>query len=292
VTSKIDMSGIRTSAAAEFLGVSPSTLRTWERRLGFPHPRRTAGNHRQYELSEIEALREALGETGNISSAVAIVKTRGRGPTSPARLLRAFDSFDEIAADRELEESTALRSIERSVDELLLPALELAAARPGREAELEHACRWATGWLHTARRLAPAATRAEGVLLLDSGSPLGVEGVYVQAFELFCRRAGMRVLLLSAALPEARFANAVRALRPTAVVICGSAASLDVVGNPLRRALGAAPGAHLVSYRAARLVSGSGGIPSLGDRPTDASAALGELTAAEKEPAAAQLDAV
>ena len=67
---------------------------------------------------------------------------------------------------------------------------------------------------------------------------------------------------------------------------------MPVWRNPLRRALGAAPGAHLVSYRAARLVSGSGGIPSLGDRPTDASAALGELTAAEKEPAAAQLDAV
>ena len=286
------MSGIRTSAAAELLGVSPSTLRTWERRLGFPHPRRTAGNHRQYELSEIEALREALGETGNISSAVAIVRTRGRGPASPTRLLRAFDSFDEVAADRELEESTALRSVERSVDELLLPALELAAARAGRDAELEHACRWAIGWLHAARRLSPAATRPEGVLLLDSGSPLGVEGVYVQALELFCRRAGMRVLLLSVDLPEARFANAVRALRPTAVVICGSAASLDVVGNPLRRVLAGAPGARIGSYRAARLVSGSGGIPSLGDGPAEAIAALGELTAPEEAPAVVELDAV
>ena len=36
------------------LGVSASTLGTWERRLGYPQPRRTPGNHRQYELSEIE----------------------------------------------------------------------------------------------------------------------------------------------------------------------------------------------------------------------------------------------
>src|SRR5436190_18562311 len=285
------MGGIRTSAAAELLGVSPSTLRTWERRLGFPQPYRTAGNHRQYELSEIEALREALGETGNISSAVAIVRARGRGPSSPSRLLRAFDSFDEVAADRELEESLALRSTERSVDELLLPALELAAGRDGREAEFEHACRWAIGWLHTARRLAPPATRREGVLLLDSGSQVGLEGVYVQALELFLRRAGLRVLLLSADLAEARFANALRALRPAAVVICGSAASLDVLGGPLRRVLAAAPNVRLAGYRAARLVSGRSGIPTLGDGPAEAIATLPDLLAVAPAPLAPAMGA-
>jgi len=49
--------GIRTRAAAELLGVSPSTLRSWERRLGYPRPRRTPGNHRQYDLTEVETLR-------------------------------------------------------------------------------------------------------------------------------------------------------------------------------------------------------------------------------------------
>ena len=32
------MSGIRTNAAAVMLGVSPNTLRSWERRYGFPPP--------------------------------------------------------------------------------------------------------------------------------------------------------------------------------------------------------------------------------------------------------------
>ena len=230
------MSGIRINAAAEMLGVSPSTLRSWERRLGYPHPRRTPGNHRLYELDEVEALREALRETQNISSAVEVARQRGRGPASPARLLAAFDRFDEAAADRELEESLAVRSVERTVSEVLLPALEMAERRPNGEAELEHACRWATGWLHGARRLAAGATRPEGVLLLDSGSPLGVESVHVQALELFLRRAGLRVLLLSAGLAEGRFRSALRALQPTAVVICGSEARLDVLGGPLRRA--------------------------------------------------------
>src|ERR671919_1906276 len=229
------MSGIRINAAAEMLGVSPSTLRSWERRLGYPLPRRTPGNHRLYGLDEVETLRQALRETGNISSAVEVARRRGRGPASPARLLAAFDLFDEAAADRELEESLVVRSVERTVTEALLPALEMAARRPNGEVELEHACRWATGWLHGARRLAPAATRPEGVLLLDSGSPLGVEAVYVQALELFLRRAGLRVLLLSAELADRRLQSALRAVQPVAVVICGNEAKLDVLAGPLRR---------------------------------------------------------
>ena len=44
------------------LGVSPSTLRSWERRFGFPAPRRSTGGHRQYELAESpgEAHRQIL----------------------------------------------------------------------------------------------------------------------------------------------------------------------------------------------------------------------------------------
>ncbi len=58
------MTGIRTNAAAEVLGVSPNTLRSWERRYGFPTPKRTVGNHRNYELVELQTLRDALAETG------------------------------------------------------------------------------------------------------------------------------------------------------------------------------------------------------------------------------------
>ena len=269
------VSGIRINAAAEMLGVSTSTLRSWERRLGYPQPARTPGNHRLYELSEVEALRTALRETHNISSAVEVARVRGRGPASAAGLVAAFDRFDEVAADRELEQSLVVRSVERTVSELLLPALELAARRRNADAELEHACRWATGWLHGARRLAASATRDEGVLLLDSGSPLGVEAVQTQALELFLRRAGLRVLLLSARLAEARFRSALRALAPRAVVICGSEARLDVLGGPLRAVRnGGGPAPRLYGYRAARLVAGRDGVRSLGEEPDEATRAL------------------
>lgn len=205
------MSGIRTNAAAELLGVSPNTLRSWERRFGHPKPRRTAGGHRQYDLGELEALRRALLETHNISSAIEVARQRGEGPTSAARLVEAFDRFDDTLADRVMEESLAVRSVERSVEDLMLPALELVRDRDGREAEYEVACRWATGWLHAARRVVPAATRAEGILLFDSSSRLDLESLHVQALELALRRAGFRVLLLSMSLAQERLARDARA---------------------------------------------------------------------------------
>src|SRR5919107_2240440 len=138
------MPGIRTNAAAEVLGVSPNTLRSWERRYGFPTPHRTAGNHRNYELVELQTLRDALAETGNISSAIALARQRQEAPAAGGTLRIAFDNFDETAADRAIEQSLALRPLERTVEELLLPAIDSLAADPGRDAELEFAARWAT----------------------------------------------------------------------------------------------------------------------------------------------------
>src|SRR5205807_628970 len=88
------MNGIRTNAAAVMLGISPNTLRSWERRYGFPKPQRSAGGHRQYSLTEIEALRLTLAETHNVSSAISLARERGEGPSTPSRLTGRFMSFD------------------------------------------------------------------------------------------------------------------------------------------------------------------------------------------------------
>src|SRR5947209_9270818 len=122
------MNGIRTNAAAVMLGVSPNTLRSWERRYSFPSPQRSPGGHRQYALTEIEALRQALEETHNVSSAVSLARERGSGPSSPRRLAAALGAFDEDLANRLLEESLALRSLERTGEEVLLAAVEVVAA--------------------------------------------------------------------------------------------------------------------------------------------------------------------
>ena len=264
------MSGIRTNAAAELLGVSPNTLRSWERRFGYPKPRRTQGGHRQYDLAELEALRRALQETHNISSAIEVARQRGEGPSSPLRLLDAFDHFDEGAADRLLEESLAVRSVERSVEEVLLPAVEMAQGRDGREAEYELACRWATGWLHAARRVVPPASRPQGVLIFDSSERLDIEALQVQALELGLRRAGFRTLLLAFDLPPERVVRAMRALDPTAFVFCGGEATLEVVGRLVYTVRQVGSAAPVFEYRESMPVSGEHAIPSLGAAPSEA----------------------
>jgi DNA-binding transcriptional MerR regulator len=264
------MSGIRINGAAELLGVSPNTLRSWERRFGYPSPRRTDGGHRQYELADLEALRRALLETHNISSAIEVARQRGEGPTSAVRLVEAFDRFDEHAADRAMEESLAVRSVERSVEELLLPALDVTGERAGREPEHEAGCRWATGWLHAARRVVPAATRPEGILIFDSSARLGSEAVQVQALELVLRRAGFRVVLLSIGLEQDRMVRAIRGSQPAAVVLAGADATLDVVGRLVYAIRRAGSAAMVFEYRNATPVSGKHAIPSLGTAPTAA----------------------
>ena len=266
------MPGIRTNAAAEVLGVSPNTLRSWERRYGFPTPKRTAGNHRNYELVELQTLRDALAQTGNISSAIELTRQRQAAPASSDKLLLALDGFDEEGADRAVEESLALRPLERTVEELLLPAIDRLSEDPDREAELEFGVRWAMGWLHGARRLASTASRPAGILLLDSSSGQEAEAVHAQALDLTLRRAGFRVLMLSSELGDERLQRALRALDPTALVLCGPGADTPTAVGLVRRIRDAGFEAPLYGFRATGLIGDA--IPSAGDAPSEVTGML------------------
>ncbi len=266
------MPGIRTNAAAEVLGVSPNTLRSWERRYGFPKPKRTPGNHRNYELVELQTLRDALAETGNISSAIELTRQRQSAPASGSSLLAAFESFDEDAAERAVEESLAVRPLERTVEEMLLPAIDRLAADPEREAELEFASRWATGWLHGARRLASTASRPAGVLLLDSSHGQDAEAVHAQALDLALRRAGFRVLMLSNELGDDRLERALRALELTAIVLCGPGADTPSAVKLIRKIREIGFDAPLFGFRATGLIGDA--VPSAGERPSQVTGML------------------
>ena len=266
------MPGIRTNAAAEVLGVSPNTLRSWERRYGFPVPKRTVGNHRNYELVELQTLRDALAETGNISSAIELARQRQSAPASGGSLIAAFEAFDEASADRAIEESLALRPLERTVEELLLPAIDALAADPEREAELEFAARWATGWLHGARRLASSASRPAGILLLDSSQGDDAEEVHTQALDLALRRAGFRVLVLSNQLGDERLERALGALEPTAILVCGPGADTQGAVRLVRKIRELGFIAPLYGFRASGLVGAA--VPSAGERPSEVTGML------------------
>ena len=262
------------------LGVSTNTLRSWERRYGFPKPHRSAGGHRQYSLTEIEALRSTMAETQNVSSAISLAKERGEGPSTPARLGAAYAAFDEETANRTLEESLGLRSVERTIEEILLAAVaSLDEPRP--TAEYEFAWRHATAWLAAQRRLTPPSTRPEGMMIFDASGRTNLDALYVQALEIVLRRAGLRTLTLTPDIELARLTRALRALQPSAVVLTGRRVSLDSIGRLVYAVRSVTPDVVVFDFRGGIPATGASTVRRLGDSPSQArDIALDCLTAA------------
>lgn len=278
------MNGIRTNAAAVMLGISPNTLRSWERRYSFPQPLRSPGGHRQYSLVEIEALRLTLAETHNVSSAISLARERGEGPSTSARLIATFQSFDEDTANRLLEESLGLRSVERTIEELLLNAVAALREPDHNTAEYEFGWRHATGWLSAQRRLAPPASRAEGIMIVDASAPCDLDAIHAQALEVVLRRAGLRTLSLTPAIELTRLGRALRALDPKAVVLTGQRVSLDSIGRLVYAVRSVVNQVAVFDYRGAVPDTGASTVYRLGETPVAArDALLGNLAPSQPQ---------
>ena len=209
---------LKTSEAASLLNVSPNTLRAWERRFGYPKPQRSPGKHRLYTHGEIAALKDALQEGLSISSAVS--RAREGLSADADTLVGALSSFDRERADGALEAALALRSLERSVEEVLLPSLEELQRRHGLDsAAWAFAARWADDWLRRAQR-APPPVRQVSLLIGDATrDELDPDAPAVRALDL-CARAGTRLLCLSVR-GVSGLSDALAMLEPDAVVLAG-----------------------------------------------------------------------
>lgn len=275
---------LKTSEAAAMLNVSPNTLRAWERRFGFPRPRRSPGKHRLFTHGEVAALKDALQEGLSISSAVS--RAREGLVSDSNSLVGALISFERDRADNAIEATLALRSVERSVGEVLLPTLEEIGRRYGHEsAAWAFAAHWAADWLRRAQRLAPPPVRPLSIIVGDaSRDELDPDAPYIRALELLCVRGGIRVLSLSAR-GVAGLGDAVAIHRPNLVVIAGGHLDDDAVARwayAVRLAAGAVPA---VIYRRGgeRLrmrTTGSGLLP-----PAPAAAQQRIIEIVEAEPA-------
>lgn len=221
---------LKTSEAATLLNVSPNTLRAWERRFGFPKPQRSPGKHRLFTHGEIAALRDAFQEGLSISSAVS--RAREGLAADANSLVGALVSFERERADRAIEAALALRSLERSVEEVLLPTVDEILRRSGSEsATWAFAARWAADWLRRATRLSPAPVRPISIVIGDATrDDMDPDAPYVRALELFCIRAGIDVLGLSAR-GVAGIGDVVAIHRPNLVVLAGSHLDDDAVAR-------------------------------------------------------------
>src|SRR4051812_40890149 len=185
------MRTLRTSEAADYVNVSPSTLRSWERRFGFPRPVRSPGQHRIYSLAELDALREALAGGLGVSSAVSAAREAiASGGRSLGPSLTGYRGLD---ADRAMEQALAVTTVEQAVTGLLLPVLQEIARKHGTTSTAwTFAARWAEDWLGRLQRLTPAERALGAIVIADcSRDAFDVDAVHGRVLELFCRRGGM-----------------------------------------------------------------------------------------------------
>lgn len=218
------MRTLKTSEAAAMLNVSANTLRAWERRFDYPKPQRTAGKHRVYVHGEVAALRDALRDGLSISSAVSRARESLRSDTHI--LVGALASFELERADGAMEAALAMRSVERTVEEVLLPSVAELARRSGTDSTAwAIGSRWATEWLRRAQRMTPPPVRPGAILIGDATEDdLDPDAPMVRALELFTGRTGIRI----ASIPvgnHSGVADLLKSLRPGAVIIAGRHAS-------------------------------------------------------------------
>jgi methanogenic corrinoid protein MtbC1 len=254
-------------------GITPATLRAWERRYNVLSPGRSDGGYRLYSqrdiatllwlkgqveagvtISRAVALLERYHETGEepeLAVSIGALKGQPIGPSAnPVRsheaiseeLLAALLAFRETDAEVLLNEAFALYPIEVVAEEIISPVL----AQIG---ELWHIGKativqehFATAFL---RRRLTALFHAydqpeSGPLAITGSAPSEWHDVGILLVSLALRRQGWRVIYLGQNVPAGHLIEEIRRLRPELVCVSATtresaAGDLMQVGEAIRQ---------------------------------------------------------
>ena len=242
-------------------GLTPATLRAWERRYGLLNPHRSPGGHRLYTQNEIELLKWLMArqEEGlSISHAVELWRrqqeqvhatlpdsrsetTVAYGSTTLDSLRRAWISacmsFDEPAAEQALAHAFAIATAETVCIDVLLKGLaEIGEGwYAGRiSIQQEHfASALAMRRLHALFAAAPRPTRPGRILAACPPGEAHEFSLLVLSYLL--RRRGWDVVYLGVNVPLSQLDATIRRVAPHLVLSVAqtldSAASLRDMAN-------------------------------------------------------------
>jgi MerR family transcriptional regulator, light-induced transcriptional regulator len=226
-------------------GVKPETLRAWERRYGFPKPKRTPGGHRLYTLRDIRTinwLSERQKEGLSISRSVELWKSlekSGQDPLHAESLSHPFPAGDRSSLELLCQEwvKACLNFDEQSCEKVLTQAFaiappELVCFEVLQKGLAEIGQRWFQGdvtvqqehfassqaikRLHTLINATPLPTR-EGTLL--AVCPAGETHEFgLLLTSLLLRRQGWDVVYLGANVPLLRLESTIQRLRPSLTI--------------------------------------------------------------------------
>ena len=215
----------RATAVEGITGIPASTLRSWERRYGWPQPARTASDQRLYsdhDVAVVRFLRRRRAEGMSMAQATGLLdQTWAAGDPEgvPDRLVAALRGFDEPAAEQAFAAAERLLGAEGAALELVPRTVAEVPAEAGGETavEVEH---FASNFLRRQIvRLLCALPLPRGRPLLVGCGPDEQHELGALLLTLLLRARGHRVVYLGARLPGPALARAVSALDPAGVAI-------------------------------------------------------------------------
>ncbi|MGA5323251.1 MerR family transcriptional regulator [Streptomyces seoulensis] len=242
--------GLTTGALARRLGVSPTTLRSWDRRYGLGPAARADGRHRRWTPDDVavleamcrltssgvppaEAARTARDATrppaGRTPAPASRSRAPGALPLGDVRqecrgLARAAVRLDAPAVEEQLDGVVTEYGITVAWRDVMAPALHAVGRKwvssGDRYIEVEHLLSWhvSTTLRRHTPRLGPAGTPVTGPVLLAC-APGEQHTLPLEALNAALVQQGVPTRMFGSAVPADALAAAVRRLGPAAVVL-------------------------------------------------------------------------
>jgi MerR family transcriptional regulator, light-induced transcriptional regulator len=216
------------ATVSSLLEIPIPTIRSWERRYGFPTPARTKGSHRRYSLQEVDQLRRLRDEiTRGHAAREAVELVRGAGSGGHPRT-ELFDRFlngamqlDPTSLREVLTEGAETIGVEGTIRDVALPAMREMGSRWKAgvcDTAHEHLATEAVRvWLARQSAMAPPAFRPFPLVL--ACGPKDLHTIGLEAFGVVLVRRGWSLRTLGPLTPVASLVAAVRAAEARGAVI-------------------------------------------------------------------------
>jgi DNA-binding transcriptional MerR regulator len=221
------LASVSIASVSKTLDIPVPTIRSWERRYGFPSPSRTDGRHRRYTVREIEQLRDLrdLITRGHSAREAVARLSVSPSPDGGRELLQTvIESAMRLDSDRirsALDRSAERLGVELAIRDVVFRAMREIGTRwkAGTcDVEQEHlATESVRGWLARQVAMAPPPFRGDPIVL--ACGPKDLHTIGIDGFAVVLSRRGWPCRVLGAMTPTASVLATVRAVRAMAVVV-------------------------------------------------------------------------
>jgi MerR family transcriptional regulator, light-induced transcriptional regulator len=216
------------AAVSSLLEIPIPTIRSWERRYGFPVPARTKGAHRRYSLEEVDQLRMMRDEITRGHSAREAVELVRKASTMDHPRTELFDRFlaaamqlDPVKLRETLTEGTETIGVEETIRDVALPSMREMGSRWKAgvcDTAHEHLATEAVRvWLARQSVMTPPAFRPFPLVL--ACGPKDLHTIGLEAFGVVLARRGWSVRTLGPLTPVSSLVAAVRAAEARGAIV-------------------------------------------------------------------------